>query len=684
MEIRLFKQINGDLIVNDLGNLLLTNDNAPQFNQQNPSGGFILTGLNGQFSIEEILRSNDLRTFFNDADIILTDSEYNIIQNFDDIAYLTRFDYKEAIQINLSEYTTIDSFNNHIYDGNIHFTKESILLSDLFDVDISGAQNGYFLSFNNGIWVPQQVDLSNYYTIDEVDENFLSANTFQTTINTNGINNNGGITATTFYGELDWSYITNTPEFALEDDLQYHINQKGSDNPHEIGFNDLVTTAHTHLKSDITDFNENDYVHKTGDEVIQGNKTFSNNVLVQGDLTVLGSTTTINTTNLNISDNIILLNSGETGSGVSSRYAGISISRGTLDDFYIVFDEIDDKVKIGTNNNYKNLATIINNPANNGVVIYNNNSDTLEATNNITWNNTLLNVNGSISANTIYADIIGNVDWLSITNKPTTIAGYGITDAYTKTEVNQNFLSANTFESTINTNGINNSGGITSTTFYGNINWSYITNAPDFALNSTLQNHINQTGSANPHQIGFNDLVTTAHTHDERYYTNSGGTIYGNVVINGSITLNSGVTVYGISSSVTLQENSNSYISTQAAIRTFISNQTIITFDAARSGNVNAPVDLLRHGVATSTTPFILPKNMTIKAISAASSANATWTAAVLVNNNIVASLTFTNQRKQYSLLNINVNAGDEIRLRVSSVTGTVNSPAITVFLNEN
>ena len=52
------------------------------------------------------------------------------------------------------------------------------------------------------------------------------------------------------------------------------------------------------------------YVNSTGDENIGGNKTFTNNVIVSGDLTVNGTTTTINTTNLNVEDNIIELNYG--------------------------------------------------------------------------------------------------------------------------------------------------------------------------------------------------------------------------------------------------------------------------------------------------------------------------------------------------------------------------------------
>ena len=52
-------------------------------------------------------------------------------------------------------------------------------------------------------------------------------------------------------------------------------------------------------------------------------------VFITGDLNVQGNTTTINTTNMNIEDNIIVLNKGETGIGVTEGTAGIEVDRGT-------------------------------------------------------------------------------------------------------------------------------------------------------------------------------------------------------------------------------------------------------------------------------------------------------------------------------------------------------------------
>ena len=65
----------------------------------------------------------------------------------------------------------------------------------------------------------------------------------------------------------------------------------------------------------------------------------SGQVVITGDLVVEGDTTTVNTANLLVEDNIILLNKGETSAGISLDTAGIQIDRGTFPDAYLLFDE---------------------------------------------------------------------------------------------------------------------------------------------------------------------------------------------------------------------------------------------------------------------------------------------------------------------------------------------------------
>ena len=62
-------------------------------------------------------------------------------------------------------------------------------------------------------------------------------------------------------------------------------------------------------------------------------------VLVTGDLLVEGATVYVAATNLDIEDNIIVLNKGETGAGVTLDYSGIQIDRGTLGAASLIWNE---------------------------------------------------------------------------------------------------------------------------------------------------------------------------------------------------------------------------------------------------------------------------------------------------------------------------------------------------------
>ena len=68
-----------------------------------------------------------------------------------------------------------------------------------------------------------------------------------------------------------------------------------------------------------------------------GSKT--GQVYVSGDLIVEGNTTTVESSTLTIKDNVIYLNTGETGNGVTLGSAGIQIDRGSYQDAIFTYDE---------------------------------------------------------------------------------------------------------------------------------------------------------------------------------------------------------------------------------------------------------------------------------------------------------------------------------------------------------
>ena len=64
-------------------------------------------------------------------------------------------------------------------------------------------------------------------------------------------------------------------------------------------------------------------------------------ITVNGDLLVTGSTTTVQSTNLTVTDNVIEINAGEQGNGVSQNgnSAGVNIQRGAYSDARLLFKE---------------------------------------------------------------------------------------------------------------------------------------------------------------------------------------------------------------------------------------------------------------------------------------------------------------------------------------------------------
>jgi len=76
-------------------------------------------------------------------------------------------------------------------------------------------------------------------------------------------------------------------------------------------------------------------------DVGTGNPT-TGTVVITGNLDVKGTTTTVQSTNTTIADNILQLNFGQTGAGISSTLnyqSGIQIGRGTRSDAQLLFDE---------------------------------------------------------------------------------------------------------------------------------------------------------------------------------------------------------------------------------------------------------------------------------------------------------------------------------------------------------
>lgn len=86
----------------------------------------------------------------------------------------------------------------------------------------------------------------------------------------------------------------------------------------------------------------------TGNVTAATGQSDFNDVVIAGNLTVSGTTTTVDTANTTIKDNVITLNEGETGAGVTAGTSGIEIDRGSEANKTLVWDETDDKWTVGS------------------------------------------------------------------------------------------------------------------------------------------------------------------------------------------------------------------------------------------------------------------------------------------------------------------------------------------------
>ena len=113
---------------------------------------------------------------------------------------------------------------------------------------------------------------------------------------------------------------------------------------------DSITNFDTNVKSKLTAENVLSGSSHSGDQ------TFDDNVVITGNLTVNGTTTSVNSNTVNIGDNIIVLNSDE--SGTPSQDAGIEVERGTSTNVRFHFKESTDRWQFSNDGStYFNLPT---------------------------------------------------------------------------------------------------------------------------------------------------------------------------------------------------------------------------------------------------------------------------------------------------------------------------------------
>ena len=101
----------------------------------------------------------------------------------------------------------------------------------------------------------------------------------------------------------------------------------------------------------------------------------SGDLAIEGNLFVDGTTWVVNNQEVSTSDNIIVINAGEVGPGVTAGAAGIMVDRGTEPEYQFLFVEASDTFRVGEIGNLQAVATREDSPIDGGFAIWN---DTLK------------------------------------------------------------------------------------------------------------------------------------------------------------------------------------------------------------------------------------------------------------------------------------------------------------------
>jgi len=107
-------------------------------------------------------------------------------------------------------------------------------------------------------------------------------------------------------------------------------------------------------------------VSKSGD-TMTGNYLLIGDIEITGNMTISGTQTTVNSETVLIKDNIIQINSTQTGTPLSTLQSGIEVNRGDLPNYQFLFDEQSNTFKIGEINNLQPVATREETPLNNRI-----------------------------------------------------------------------------------------------------------------------------------------------------------------------------------------------------------------------------------------------------------------------------------------------------------------------------
>ena len=213
------------------------------------------------------------------------------------------------------------------------------VLNDLGDVTITSAANGDFLRWNGTAWINDAVNLSSDTVGSYVES--LVAGTGITLSNNSGEGATPTVAVNTaVIAPLASPTFTGTVSGVTKDMVGLGSVDNTTDANKPVS---TATQTALDLKSNLAS------------PTFSGTVT-TNDLTVGGNLTVSGTTTSVNTETVTVDDNIIVLNNNATGA--PSENAGIEVERGSSTNVVLRWNESTDKWELTNDGStYSNIAT---------------------------------------------------------------------------------------------------------------------------------------------------------------------------------------------------------------------------------------------------------------------------------------------------------------------------------------